>query len=213
MYRSEVISYPRSGYHLIKRLVSRYFAKEFNATTVYSNPSNNIYNNPTITFQKNHDLPLTTKTTNDKDVRYLVIIRYPLESLVSYYKFQSERSGIEHSRSGWEYFALSKIDYWIKFYDKWVVSKIENRCVLNYGSLMLDPYTELGKVIRFLLESDREVDNEKISCIVDPSKGGGEIKRKNNICNFEYYDEKFFNDLRNKIKSIPSINVENDTLS
>jgi len=208
MHRVEVISYPRSGYHLVKNLVKKYFTKEFKPTTIYSDTSNDIYNNSSITFQKNHDLQLSSETKNSSNIRYLVMVRYPLESIVSYYKLQADKSGIEKSQSGWEYFALKEVDRWIKFHDKWVLGNIENRHVLNYGDLIDNPYAEIEKVIRFLLEDDREIDTDKISSIASSS----DIGRKNNVCDVIYYNERFFDGLRGRFEAIKGVDIARDIL-
>ena len=206
MRRVEVICYPRSGYRLSKRIIREYFGNEFHNASIYVNPNNNMDTNPKITFQKNHDLNLQTKIREDRD--YLILIRYPLECLTSYYELQVSGFGQEHSKEAWKNFAIQKLDYWKRFYEKWVVTPISSRHVLNYGMLMDDPCGELSRVVSYLDLTGKEVDKNRIKKIIDKF----DVRRKSDFRDFEFYEEEFFDKLRRKVKTIQGIDIDRDIL-
>ena len=206
MHRTEVMSFPRSGWRLNSRLVRGYFEQpEFKGNTIYTNPSDNMDTNAAITFQKNHDFGLNTPVKKDR--HYLVLIRYPIESLVSWYKLEENIRGL--LQADWERFALDKIEFWKGFYSKWVLqNNQDNKHVLNYGVLMQNPFEELCKVIKFLSEDGREIDTKKIQSVVDTNN----IKRLNDFHKFKYYNKKFFDKLRSRVQDVKGIDVKNDIL-
>ena len=54
----------------------------------------------TVTYQKNHDLKSEAKIKDDR--QYLVYIRYPLESLTSYFDLEVKTRLHSNSKAWWE---------------------------------------------------------------------------------------------------------------
>ena len=113
------------------------------------------------------------------------------------------------SKVDWERFADEKMRFWIGFHERWVLeNKRANKHVVNYSSLIQNPFSTFKDIVTFLSEGGREVDEAKIQNIVDDRV----IKKQTDFLQFEYYNEKFFNKLRKMVKGIPGVNIKEDIL-
>ncbi|MFW5795554.1 MAG: hypothetical protein ACOCV1_08745, partial [Bacillota bacterium] len=194
--KTECITYPRSGHGILNKLLTYYFSnytvekvieicnkeKYFVAgpyvyCTIYRRPDKSLDNNKITNFQKNHDFGL--KTVIKKDRYYVIQIRNPIESIVSYFYWNSRRNKILFNEESWYSFFTEKAKFWAGFYKKWIKSDIENRFILEYKDL--PNINRLKDLILFMTNSN-QIDLEKLK------KGLTELKvvRKNKLDKFPY---------------------------
>jgi hypothetical protein len=194
MHRINTICYPRSGFRLLARVISAYFGDEYVLHSVYTNKTDR----QKATYIKNHDFELNTDiSSNDK---YLIQMRYPLDSIVSYFELQVGHFGQPDDKSQWMIFANARMDYWLGFYKKWIENNVSNSLPVSYDDLVDNPIEACTNVIRFVSDKD-EIDHDRIKEIV----ASKDIKASRNIKDFRYYDKVFFNELRQKVSHIPYI--------
>ena len=200
MYYTHNISYPRSGHRCLLQLLKTYFGEQIKACSIYSP---NKISNPN--YLKDHDFGLSVKPVHG--TRYVIQIRYPLESLISYYKLSVKDGQIPDKKIFWENFAHEKMSYWINFYNKWVLSDISQpKLVVNYADMMDETQAILEKTIDFV--TGHKSDPKKVLQTLSEY----EVKRRNSMRDFKYYDEAFFDTLRTRIKDLPGIDVKKDQL-
>ena len=218
MKRVEVMSYPRSGSGLVRWLVHSCFKEDgFKFINVHIDKLKNMDTIHEVTYQKNHDINLRTKIRDDRD--YVVLIRYPIESVVSYYLLKVKYFGREDTKEGWETFAKERMHYWKKFYEKWVLSDIgDRRIIINYGDLIDNPFEELSRLVAYL-DNNNVVRKEDIEKALqerdeyhqDPNRHQI-IKRRNNVVDFKYYNQKYFDELEQMVEGVSGVDIYNKTL-
>ena len=207
MHKTNNICFPRSGHRLLGGMVEEYFRKRCISGDIHGNTG--FKDKHDCNFQKNHDFDLKTKIKAD-GMKYVIQIRYPLESIVSFYILKEKNKDTTRTgdRKKWETFALMNIKYWNEFYDKWVNSKVKmHKTIINYADLVDNPIVEFEKVVRLI--SLKPVDKERIEHIVSNMI----IERRSSILNFKYYNKAFFTRLRGLIRKSPNIDITNDTLT
>lgn len=148
LFRTECISFPRCGHHLVERLLRVYFEKRFRYCDLYEEPEKSLDRDPTTNFQKNHDLALDTQIHTDR--QYLVLMRDPREALVSWFRVRVRQGELEYTHAAWRKFAREAWTYWGGFFDKWVVAPIPGRLVVDYRKLVETPPATLGRIVEFL---------------------------------------------------------------
>ena len=146
---------------------------------MYGEPEKTFGNDPDTNFQKNHDLDLETPLRGDR--QYLVQIRYPLQSIVSWFKYKVSLGELRDAPDEWVNFALQQSAYWCRFYRKWVMNPVPGRMILNYADLIESPQESLTKVVGFLGET--APDAARIESCVE-AEG---VVRKNDYRNFKFY--------------------------
>ena len=84
------------------------------------------------------------------------------------------------------------------------------RHIVNYADVISDPLEEMKKIILHLREPiyGNKIDEGRLAKIIEKN----EVKRRNYFSKFRFYDEDFFNELRDMIKDVPGIDINNDTL-
>lgn len=206
IHRTQCVSFPRSGHHLLERLLHSYFGDErWRYCESYEDSGRTLDNDPETNFEKTHDLDLATEARDDR--HYLVQIRYPIESLVSWYRWSCDRQGAEDSPGAWVNFAIQRSAFWMMFYRKWVLNHVPNRLIVNYADLVGAPAETVMRVVQFL--GDDAPDRTRIEAICDAA----DIGVKHHFRGFKHYGPEFFNMLRWLYAAVPGVDIESDTLT
>jgi hypothetical protein len=160
-------------------------------------------------YIKSHDFalegPAMLNSIIVENRRYLLQVRHPLLSIISYYEFALKHGDlIEDSPSSWQQFMHSKLAYWRGFVDTWRSMITENNpraLAISYEDLTDDPYQALLKAVEFVSAS--KVTNtdfihealDKVSFMQysnDPTSLKSAIRQPEQ---FRYFDLKQFSDL------------------
>ncbi|NBC05166.1 MAG: hypothetical protein GVY20_15900 [Bacteroidetes bacterium] len=215
MLKVQGVSFPRSGHHLLAYCLEQYFGKEFG----YCNDVFRIhqFQESWITYQKNHDFDLDLPI--DHKMRYLIQYRHPLESLVSWYKWEVDNGITAEMNYGWRpqvnkyvplwnlyahrntqkrwmNFLNIRIPFWSKFGQKWIISNHHpSTCWVNYSDLIRAPFITISGVISFF-DPEAELDEEKLQKIITHL----EIRPRNDITEFEFYNERSFRKIEKSLK-------------
>lgn len=201
---TECLTFPRSGHHLLQKILTQYFGNEFVYCELYADPEQVISLNERTNYQKNHDLDLTTPIRDNR--QYIVQIRYPIDSIVSWFKQDCQRGRAHDSPGDWTSFALTKSSFWMRFYRKWVLDHVPSRLIVNYADLICEPVRTVTAVVRFLTQADP--DEGRISSICQSM----DIGRKNHYSAFKYYGVQFFDLFKGLFAAIPGVDITNDEL-
>lgn len=205
LHITECMTFPRSGHSLLGRLLNDYFGEQrFHYCEMYTEVGKRIGVDSATNFQKNHDLDL--ETTIHPDRQYLVQIRYPIESLVSWFKLKQARGEIDNSADQWVNFALQSASFWSRFYRKWVLDPVPRRLILNYTDLIETPIETLQSVVRFLGDDECDVVRIEACC------ANQRIERKSDYRAFKFYGREFFTLLKGLFAAVPGVDIENDLL-
>ncbi|MGE0492525.1 MAG: sulfotransferase [Vulcanimicrobiota bacterium] len=153
--RAICVSFPRSGHHLLVRLLWDYFNgpgpvsthPEPNRAFVYCSYYGHCHqvpcSLPETNFQKHHDLDLSLAT----DLPCLVQVRSPLPALRSYYQLFEEGRLPRLEAEDWDTFARRGLAYHLAFCHKWLPRA---GLVVSYESMLADPEATLSRVIEWL---------------------------------------------------------------
>lgn len=214
MQKIQGVSFPRSGHHLLTHCLTQYFANEFGyCSDVFRDQQ---FQNPQITYQKNHDFDLNLPIT--PGMKYLVQYRHPLESLVSWYRWevnngiQAERNygwrplmnnyvplwnlyTHRDTRKRWTIFLKKRLPFWSKFVEKWFLNSNQSSlCYVNYSDLVQDSFTTISRVILFF-DSETDLNTEKLHKIISENN----IHPRNDIKNFKFFDPKVFQNIEKSL--------------
>lgn len=214
------VSYPRSGHHLIVRLLKGYFQTRFRYCQFYGSPEGCCgkfpCTNREVTFTKNHDMDLGRSTAlglpKVDGVPYLILVRNFLDAVVSDYNLHLRNVG-EDSLAEWQKFAKSKMNYYRRFVQKWVTSDdgIE-RLVVRYEDLTNGPENVLARIVSFF-DPNTPVQVELIHQLVaaafleDVRPTTTEVvlnfgvKNRRRVEEFQHYDANFFAGLEQELWS------------
>lgn len=203
--RTENICFPRSGHGLLRNLLQGYFGADFVYCEAYFDGEHTLDYDDATNYQKNHDLELITPVRDDR--QYLVQVRYPIESLISWFKFNCAHGREQDTPVAWTNFAIQKAAFWMRFYRKWVLDDVRNRLVVNYADLVDDPVETLASTVRFLGDEDPDRARLEAACAAE------DVRRRNTIGAFKYYGPAFFDVLRGLFAAVPGVDPVSDTLS
>lgn len=146
--RVQCISFPRCGHHLMERILREYFGERFRYGDIHVDPGSSLDANPEINFLKDHDFDLGTSVTPDR--QYLVLVRDPRESIVSWFRLAARKGEVEYTHAAWEKFSAHAWTYWAGFFNKWVIRKIPGRLIVEYADLITSPELILAQVVEFM---------------------------------------------------------------
>lgn len=206
------VTYPRSGQTIFEHIMREYFGRE-NFIYVDSHNFNNMIPCPgeNIKCHKTHDFQLDVP--KNLNFKYIIRVRHPLESIVSWYRFNFERvypSETKDEKDFFYRFAENKIDFWIKFVNKWIIKNnnpdIE---ILRYHIFLNDTLKEMSRVIENIFEE--KVNKKRLLNVISSYQ----IEKKNNIYKFKHFEREKFKEIELQILSliniigIPSIFNEN----
>ncbi len=149
-----IVSYPRSGQHLVAAILERIFCFEklpYKYCDTY-NCSGIIPCKCNPTVQKWHDFDLMDGKAGlsiEENERYLVLYRKDkIENLEAYYRFL-RRNGI-YSIDDFLSFYKSPYNYYDRFVQKWVFQAPPNVYALDYNELMVSPNEKMTEAFYHL---------------------------------------------------------------
>ena len=219
------ISWPRSGHHMLVRLLSHYFGAGFGYCEFHAGHPNvaglteccktvPCAHRDVVHLTKNHDFDLTTPQLDGQ--KYLIQYRDFVPSTVSNFELYV-RSGQEDSELSFRKFASMEFTRYKAFVDKWVSSDFARQhLVMHYNALTQTPTEELAKVVRLIdphtpVDSDRitaavqQIDGERIERgTIKPLQGVG-VHKARDISQFRYYKVGLFEDLANLNLTRPQV--------
>ena len=139
------VSWPRSGHHLLARLLRLYYGPTFTYCGVYGQadccgqaPCTRAGD---IRYSKNHDFE--GALPQDPSQRYLIQTRAFTPSVVSNFELYLREGGTDTADS-FARFASAQFTAWRAFQDKWVTSDFAaTQTVIPYEDLIRDPATAL----------------------------------------------------------------------
>lgn len=205
------ISWPRSGHHLLVRLLKLYFGDRF----IYCVPKAEkpgccgtipCQKRDSVHFTKNHDFQLDVAQVDG--LKYLIQYREFVSSVVSNFELYI-RNGGEDSMRGFQRFASSEFDRYLSFQKKWVFSDFgKGQFLLDYDMLVSKPGETLARIVKFFAPEstpDPEriewavsvVAGEKVERrrIIPKPKAGVHARR--DVREFRFHDQKLFETLEN----------------
>ena len=158
------VSWPRSGHHLVQRLLHEYFGPDFVHCEFYDPKLDCCRVFPCtrsrVHFSKTHDRDLSGSMS--AGVPYLVQYRSAAAAAVSDFELHL-RDGHPDTAREFETFALHRAHRWGKFVSKWVDgSDGLERLIVRYEHLTEDPLGTMASVIQFF-SPDVAVDRGKLT--------------------------------------------------
>lgn len=165
-----IVSFPRSGQHLLERLlkhIHNYYNKEFSYCEYYT-CCQKIPCNKNSLFQKNHDFNLNLKLNINE--KFIIIYRknkiYQLESLFRLNKFRKNVFNSNINYKDKETFnnlirvIKNNSKYYDNFVDKYIKSnKYQQALIIEYDDFLSQYKNYIKKIILFLnLKNDKNID-------------------------------------------------------
>ncbi len=215
------VSMPRSGHHLLVRLLRSYYGEQFSYCTTYGKSRRDCckkipcievdksLDNSHIFMQKNHDFKL--KSPLLQDYKYIIQYRHPIPRAMSNFElFIKNGDDIKKRNTKLKFynFLNNEADYYIGFYQKYIESKFPNILLLKYEDLVDRPEESFRKVITFIQDDDEFFTNKwvKASQELERRSSGGEHKKrkkifKRNIFDFRFFDYEIIKEIEDKIFS------------
>lgn len=151
IHKTEFVSVPRSGHHMLVDLLKAYFGEALRYCEYYREPEKRFGRCAETNAQKNHDFNLTTPVRKDR--RYVIQIRNPIDALASWTNL-SRLEGLFQSGQDVRHEYANRLAYWQGFVRKWVVPTIPNRLIVRYENFVQRPEPELARVIRFMTDTE-----------------------------------------------------------
>ena len=205
------VSWPRSGHHLLVRILRQYFKNRFSYCEFYGS-ANCCKKIPCsyagyINFSKNHDyksiVPILEKHN------YLIQYREFIPSVISDYELYCCTD--EDNKQNFQNFSIDSLKKYKLFISKWsrANSKQSYLYYLSYEKLTLQPKKEIRKIISCFVPSET-VNEKKLSNIINQakfisiengkrsSKDKVGILNQRNIKNFRYFDSELFDELESE---------------
>lgn len=198
------VSWPRSGHHLLARLLRLYSGPEFTYCGFYGQAGccgqAPCARAGTMRYSKNHDFDGALPQMPDQ--RYLIQTRGFAPSVVSNFELYLREGGSDDAAS-FARFASAQFTAWRAFQDKWVRSDFAgSQTVIRYDDLIRDPVTALTRALgRFgdtrpdparLHAAISRVDGEEVAHRrITPRPGTG-VHRPRDVTQFRHYDAHLF---------------------
>lgn len=209
------VSWPRSGHHLLVRILSAYFGDRFGYCEHYSSidcckvvPCARA---GVVNLSKNHDYDSTVPIVSGGN--YLIQYREFCPSLVSNYELDVRNKG-KDSRRRFRKFAERELEKYETFLRRWAVAEASN-CLfvrLDYERLTSSPAEILETVIK-LFAPNEPLDRERLALSIESAErisvqDGAEIpeaelgvRASRDIKSFRHYDESLFVNLDERSRS------------
>lgn len=199
------ISWPRSGHHLLVRILQAYFGHRFRYCEFHGPKLDCCRRFPCqrgMTFTKNHDFD----DVHPGNVPCLIQYREFLPSVVSGFELMV-RDGAPDTPETFRRYALRRAGEYRYFLRKWC-HESENRLVIKYENLTRDPVMWAVKAAEFF--HDGPVDPEVMAQIVNSCDGQKidygrvswnrtmGVRDTRDITKFRYYDHGFFTELADR---------------
>lgn len=210
------VSFPRSGHHLVERLMKQYFGEKFGYCEYY-NPVECCKSFPCarmgeINLSKNHDFEGTLSPR--ENVPYLIQYRSFVPAAVSDFEL-FVRNGNEDTFESFRKFALIRIKKYRMFVEKWVLSDTPTeRLIVKYEDLVGDPSGVLPTIISYIAPDlpvnykrvRRIIKNIALVTIANNENRRIErfgVRERRKVEDFRYYDQEFFKELNEIVSDLP----------
>ncbi len=197
---TECLTFPRSGNHLLHDLLDAYFADALAFCDIHQTPERALDRDPATNVQKNHDLNHDTPLHDDR--RYIVQVRYPIDSITSWYRMACD-NGYARSPGAWQSYAIQQLANWMMFYRRWVLRPVPMRIVIAYADLVDRPTDVLARVVEHLTAAPPD------TARVEQAVSAFDIRRRNNPEGFEFHDRQFFGLLNALLATTPGLDHAN----
>ena len=198
------VSWPRSGHHLLARLLRLYYGPKFTYCGFYGQPGCcgqvPCARAGQVRYSKNHDFDGTLP--QDAGQRHLIQTRAFTPSVVSNFELHLREGGRDDAAS-FARFASAQFAAWRAFQEKWVTSDFaRTQTVIPYEALIRDPVTALTYALTSFGESRPDparlraaiasVDGEDVAeRRITPRPGSG-VHAPRDVTQFRHYDAKLF---------------------
>ncbi len=198
------VSWPRSGHHLMARLLRLYYGPKFTYCGFYGQTGccgqTPCARAGTVRYSKNHDFDGTLP--QDTRHRYLIQTRAFAPSVVSNFELYL-RDGGDDDAASFARFASTQFTAWQAFQDKWVTSDFaRSQTVIPYEALIHDPPTALTYALSSfgdptpdparLRTAIGRVDGEEVADRRIRSRPASGIHAPRDVTQFRHYDAKLF---------------------
>lgn len=144
IHRTKIVSFPRSGHHLLIRGLQAVFESELVYSEFYKS-EHNMENCPYVNVQKSHDFDLDEVI--DPELKYVVLLRDEDDSILSWYKQSIKFEG--YCKNYLDFYSI-KDNYLEKFKNKWENADGENILHTHFSDLVTDKTTYLLRVCNFI---------------------------------------------------------------
>lgn len=150
IFRTENVSFPRSGHHALKDVLAEYFGSAFHYCEFYLEPEKRFGTCARSNYQKQHDFDLDVPIMTDR--RYLVQVRNPIAAIQSWMDLDVRTGERPHfsCHEDWHAEFSSRLRYWTGFVEKWYVQRIAPRFIIQYERLLANPMPTLISTVQFL---------------------------------------------------------------
>jgi len=208
--------FPRSGHRFLRVILSSYFGPEFTLYRHHSMKIDNKLAQPDqlehVNIIKTHDFMLEGKRVLSSmfpvDRRYLIQIRHPLESIISYYEFALEFGDLHaDTEVTWSRFLAKNLRYWKKFYKLWALEEDGDSLVITYDNLFNNTFETTQTAVSFL-SGQTSVNSEKLSKAIEnqiflryDNDSRSKQQERRQITSFKYFNEKKFRRIEKKLIS------------
>lgn len=199
------VSWPRSGHHLLVRLLTLYFGAAFLYCDFYGGIEKCCKKIPCkrrdVHLSKNHDFDLRMPQIAQR--KYLIQYRNFIPSVVSNFELHVRNGGAD-TLENFQVFAGTQFDSYRAFSKKWVQSDFAaHQLVIEYDRLQGDPETTLARAASWfqpdrppdsarIAEAIARVDGEQVERgRVTPLKGAG-VHSARRIEDFRHYRPALF---------------------
>lgn len=144
IHRTKIVSFPRSGHHLLIRGLQAVFESELVYSEFYKS-EHNMENCPFVNVQKSHDFDLDEEI--DPELKYVVLVRNYNDAIKSWYKqiITYDRATISERN-----FKEGKIEYFNAFITKWAAQSPNEIPRIYFKGLIEDKLTTLLRVCNFI---------------------------------------------------------------
>lgn len=217
-------SVPRTGHHMLQKMLHQYFEERHSYCQYYDSPGKrpdccNMFpcTNPDVNFQKNHDLGRQGTTTTN--YYYLVQYRHPLKATVSsFLEGLTYQPHMRNSYEFWRHFARSEFNFYRSFVQRWMREyELPHVLFVEYDEFMQRPMKIFGQIVSFF-EPDVPPDYHKISDIIAGKRNeqGKNIISTKSFFDFHYFDLDYFVQLERYVSKelrqlgIPFQLIDND---
>jgi len=210
------VSWPRSGHHLLTRLLQGYIGPRFVYCPTYSKAKGQNFksdccnnslcpNRGEVHYCKNHDFKWVVPKV--PGTRYLIQYREFLPSVVSNFELHI-RNGNEDTADSFKKFSQPQAKNYRRFLEKWIQSKDTDieKLVVRYEDLVKDTEGVLVKVLTFFGLGEN-INRERLRGLIETAEkihvaGKGVEKIKDHgvkdarkIEDFRYYSPEWFSQL------------------
>lgn len=164
------VSWPRSGHHLLIRLLALYFGRRFGYCERYGPTKRGhipccgafpCQRQGPITTSKNHDFGLDSELPDGMPL--IVQIREPLAAITSDFELYVANGNPDTAKS-FQDFAFHRARVFRRFCRKWVVAPRPNRLVIDYDDLM--SHTERVLEAAITTYGETTLDRERLRTVI-----------------------------------------------